>query len=72
MLTPQRRALFAAAYSALLLHSERDEADQPPDSSSAGDRPNSTDANTSPSAEPVGPAPEAPVTEVIANPERKE
>lgn len=72
MLTPERRALFAAAYSALLLHSERDEADHPPVSTSAGDRPNSKLPNSSPTTEQAGPTGGVPVTEVIAEPDAKE
>ncbi|MBA2459742.1 MAG: hypothetical protein H0V43_12425 [Gemmatimonadales bacterium] len=68
MLTPQSRALFAAAYSALLLTSERDEANQVPGAAAAG-RPDSGDANSRPEPEPADRAAAAPVTDVIADPE---
>lgn len=69
MLTPQSRALFAAAYSALLLTSERDEADQVPGASASSHRPDSGDANSRPEPEPADPAADAPVTDIIADPE---
>ncbi len=71
MLTPERRALFAAAYSTLLLTSERDEADQPPGSSASGGRPDSRDTHSGPEPEDPDRAAVAPVTDVIAGQERR-
>ncbi len=69
MLTPQSRALFAAAYSALLLTSERDEADQAPGSSASDSHTDSEKAGSTPEPEPPDRAADAPVTDVIADPE---
>jgi len=45
MLTPQRRALFAAAYSALLLRARRDEPEPAPAPSSSGEQANTQNDN---------------------------